>query len=187
MATPDSPFIQALVALSTARIKYVVVGVGGINFYARDPQTAFMTQDLDVWIRPRVSSLREALKTLSMAEFRFEAGGEPFVNLADDMILENVIRMTSNLVARGPLDTRMDLMLAMAGYAFEPVYAGAVIFSVAGVSIRVAPLETILGAKQAAGREKDLRFLEAFRARRDEFLPRSQAKPKGPRNGKKSK
>ncbi len=36
MATPDSPFTRALVALSRYGVDFVVVGVGGIKFYALD-------------------------------------------------------------------------------------------------------------------------------------------------------
>ena len=71
-------------------------------------------------------------------------------------------------------------MLAMHGYEFAPVFADATRFTVDGELSRVASLETILGAKQAAGREKDLRFLEAFHARRAEFLAKPRAKVKRP-------
>ena len=177
MATADSPFAQALIALARGRVEFVVVGVGGINFYALDPSTAFVTQDLDVWVRPAVATLRGALRALASVGFQFEAGGEPFVDVDDELVLGNVIAMTSNLVARGPLDSRIDVMLAMEGFDFEKTLADAAAFVIGGESLRVARLETILEAKERAGREKDRAFLAAFRARRDEFLP-GLAKPK---------
>ena len=40
-----SGFLSALSALARAGVDFVLVGVGGINFYARDPSEAVVTLD----------------------------------------------------------------------------------------------------------------------------------------------
>jgi len=40
VSQPASGFARALAALREAEIDFVVVGVGGINFYARTPNAA---------------------------------------------------------------------------------------------------------------------------------------------------
>lgn len=40
-------FARALAALARGGVEFVVVGVGGINFYARTPAQAFATLDFD--------------------------------------------------------------------------------------------------------------------------------------------
>lgn len=171
----NGPYVDALLALSRAKVDFVIVGVTGINFFARDASVAFVTQDLDVLLRPDPANLREAFRALKATGFRFEAGGEPFLDIDDDPILRNVIAMASNIVARALDDGRMDLMLALHDFPYALVSDEAVPFRFEDVTLRVAALERLLESKRRAGREKDLRFLEAFEARRKEFL--SEPKP----------
>ena len=60
-------------ALNDRGVSYIVVGVGGINFYARTPAEAFATLDLDALLEPRVENLRAALEVLTELGYRFEA------------------------------------------------------------------------------------------------------------------
>ena len=46
VSQPASGFTRALAALREAGVEFVVVGVGGINFYARTPGEGFATVDL---------------------------------------------------------------------------------------------------------------------------------------------
>ena len=77
MSDGVSGFARALAALGTAGVDFVVVGVGGINFYARTPADAFATLDIDAFLAPAVENLRIALSTLAALGYEFEAGGEP--------------------------------------------------------------------------------------------------------------
>jgi hypothetical protein len=43
VSTAASGFLSALSALVRAGVDFVLVGVGGINFYARDPSEAVVT------------------------------------------------------------------------------------------------------------------------------------------------
>ena len=91
MSSPASGYLLALAALNEAGVEYVVVGVGGINFYARTPALASATLDLDLLLAPEPANLGAALRALSGAGFSFSAGGEPFVELEDGAVLARVI------------------------------------------------------------------------------------------------
>jgi hypothetical protein len=64
-------------------VDFVVVGVGGINFYARTPGEIFATVDLDALLPPAVENLVAGLRVLSGLGHAFEAGEEPFPDLED--------------------------------------------------------------------------------------------------------
>ena len=78
MSQSASGFARALAALREAGVEFVVVGVGGINFYARTPGEVVATIDLDTLLRPAVENLAAALQVLSGIGYSFEAAGEPF-------------------------------------------------------------------------------------------------------------
>jgi hypothetical protein len=60
VSEPTSGFVKALSALVQAGVDFVVVGGGGINFYARTPAQSFATLDLDALLKPSVDNLRLA-------------------------------------------------------------------------------------------------------------------------------
>ena len=142
-----------------------MVGVGGINFYARDASGVVLTADLDLLLPPRVDTLRSALAALARAGFEFEAGGEPFIDLDDDSILGRLIERGANLAALGPEGARVDLMLSMKGYRFDELAEDAERFRLGGVEVRVGRLAKLLRAKEISDRPKDREFLRLFAAR----------------------
>ena len=75
MSSLADPFVRALATLASARVDFIVVGVAGINFFAKDPSEAVATRDLDVLVRPTPEGLGTALRALDRAGFYFEAGG----------------------------------------------------------------------------------------------------------------
>ncbi len=168
MSSPGSGFVRALSALSDAGVSYVVVDVAGINFYARTPAEAFATLDLDALLEPTLENLRTALHVLADLEYEFEAAGEPFLGINDDVTLGGVVRHGASLTARHPADGEIDLMLSIAGFSYSQLAEDATSFRVAGVEVRVGRLEKLLRSKEAAGRPKDLEFLRAFEARSPE-------------------
>jgi hypothetical protein len=161
----DSGFSTAIAALSRAGVDFVLVGVGGINFYARDPDHAFSTLDVAVLLAPEASNLRLALLTLSDLGFSFAAGGEPFLDLEDEVALASIIRLGTNLSARHPRETQLDLMLSIAGFSYEEIAGDAARFNVEGSEVRVGRLQKLLRSKELSGRPKDIEFLRAFSAR----------------------
>jgi hypothetical protein len=165
VSTPASPFAEALLALARAGSDFVVVGVAGINFYARDASGVVVTADLDLLLPPRVEALRAALAALARAGFEFEAGGEPFPDLEDDTVLGRLIERGASLTALGPEGARVDLMLSVKGYRFDELAGDAERFRVGDLEIRVGRLEKLLRAKELSDRPKDREFLRLFAAR----------------------
>jgi hypothetical protein len=157
--------LSALVALARAGVDFVVVGVGGINFYARDASHVVVTGDVDVLLAPSPEVLRSALSALAAAGFSFQAGGEPFVDVDDLPVLARVVERAAVVTAEDSGGARVDLMLSGAGLRFDEVFANAVRFRVEGVEVRVGRLETLLRAKELAGRPKDVEFLRMWAAR----------------------
>jgi hypothetical protein len=145
-------------------VEFVIVGVGGINFYARDPTRAFSTLDLDVLLAPEPGNLRQALQALSGYGFSFEAGGEPFLDLDDDETLTNIVRVGANLTARHADGAQLDLMLSIRGFSYSDLATDARAFAVGEVEIRVGQLEKLLRSKELTDRPKDREFLRQFEA-----------------------
>ncbi len=165
MSSPASGFARALAALREAGVEFVVVGVGGINFYARTPGEVFATVDLDTLLRPAVGNLADALRVLSGLGYSFEAGGEPFLDLEDVEVLSRVVSRGAALTAIHPDEGQIDLMTSMAGLSYEDLAADATVFRVAAVEVRVGRLEKLLRSKERSARPKDIEFLRAFEAR----------------------
>ena len=159
-------FQASLEALVRAGVDFVIVGVTGINFYARTPSEAVATLDVDLLIQPQVDNLRSAFQTLEQLGFRFEGGGEPFLDIDDPRSLERIIRAGARISAIHETAGELDLMLSIAGFQFDELRREAARFQIAGTEILVGSLEQLLRSKEIAGRPKDLEFLRAFAARR---------------------
>ena len=168
MSTAISGFARALSALSDAGVEFVVVGVGGINFYARTPLEAFVTLAVDALLAPAVDNLERALRVLNGLGYAFEAGGEPFVDLTDEVVLTRVIENGASLAAIHPQDGELDLLTSISGFDYSELSTDATEFEVAGSRVRVGQLEQLLKSKQASGLPIDREFLRAFRARSGE-------------------
>ncbi|HME70418.1 MAG TPA: hypothetical protein VKM54_11200 [Myxococcota bacterium] len=165
MSAAASPLLEALATLARAGVEFVVVGVSGINFYARDASEAVVTADVDVFLAPRVEALRSALGALRRTGFELWAGGEPFLDVDDTEILANLIRSGANVTAENEAGARVDLMLSAAGFGYDDLAADAVTFRLGDIEVRVGRLEKLLRSKELAGRPKDVAFLRLFAAR----------------------
>lgn len=163
-----SGFAQALVALTNGGVRFVVVGVGGINFYARTPAQAFATLDLDALLAPSVANLGRALRILAALGYAFEAAGEPFADFDDETILRRVVERGANVSAIHPEAGQIDLLTSVSGFDYAGLEADAHGFEIAGAQVRVGRLEKLLASKAASGRAKDRAFLAAFEASRSE-------------------
>jgi len=160
-----SGFALALSALSEADVEFVIVGVGGINFYARTPAQAFATLDVDALLPPSVENLRRALSVLGRLGYSFEAGNEPFVDFEDLPVLRRVVENGATLTAIHPEASEIDLLTSISGFDYAELSEDAAVFEVSGSTVQVGRLEKLLRSKQASGRPKDLEFLRAFQAR----------------------
>lgn len=165
MSSAADAFVGPLVLLARARVEFVVVGVCGINFYARDASEVVVTGDVDVLLRPSSAALGAALRALSAAGFRFEAGHEPFQDVDDERVLARVCELGASIGGGDAEGVRVDLMTSMSGFGFAELAADAVAFRIQEVEVRVGRLEKLLRSKELSGRRKDVEFLRMFAAR----------------------
>jgi hypothetical protein len=165
VSEPVSGFSRALAALGEAGIDFVIVGVGGINFYARTPADAYATLDVDTFLSPAVDNLRGALSVLSGLGYEFQAGGEPFVDLDDNLVLRRIVDNGASLNAIHPEASELDLLTSISGFDYMDLSSDAATFEVAGATVRVGRLEKLLRSKEVSARPKDREFLRAFQAR----------------------
>ncbi len=163
-ASPD-PYLRALGLLTTARVDFVVVGVGGINFYARGAGDLVVTQDLDLLLAPAAENLRRALATLTTAGFELSAGGEPFLDSNDPVVLEAIVRRGATLSAWVSDGAQIDLMLSIEGFSFRELTDDAEQFQIGEQTLRVGRLEKLISSKERSARPKDLEFLRLYAAR----------------------
>jgi hypothetical protein len=160
-----SGFARGVAALTSAGVEFILVGVGGINFYARDGAHAFATLDLDLLLAPEPGNLRRALEALSAGGFSFETGGEPFLDRNDETILARIVAVGGRITALHEDGAQLDLMLSVQGFSYSELAVDARTFTVAGSQVRVGRLDKLLRSKQLSDRPKDREFLRHFESR----------------------
>jgi predicted nucleotidyltransferase len=164
-SSSGSGYLGALSALARAGVDFVLVGVGGINFYARDASESVETRDLDVFLAPRVEVLRAALAALQAEGFSFQVGREPFLDIDDPTLLATVLERGATIEAHDASEAHLDLMLSGLGLRFDDLSSDAVTFRLGEVEVKVGRLEKLLRAKELLGRPKDVEFLRLYAAR----------------------
>ncbi len=154
------PYRAILHRFNQRGIRYVVVGMAGINYYATSPADTFATLDYDVLLDPTISNVERALHSLRVLGFTI--GTSKGALRPSD--LRMMVRQRRTLVATTPNGLMIDLLLRVSGYTFAELAEDAVTVSVRGVPIRVGKLHKLLRSKQVAGREKDRQFLARYAA-----------------------
>ena len=160
-----NPYLEILKKLNVSGIKYVVVGLFGINFYSDSAATSFSTNDLDVFIDPTVDNVKRSchcLKEMDM-NLSFKTGKETVKEYSDKDLL-TVVRERKVIVASDQYGIVVEFLLQISGLTFSEINNNAKIFNVEGIPVRVGKLEDLLLSKRIAGRKKDKLFLKRFEA-----------------------
>lgn len=141
-------------------VRYVVVGMAGINYYARNPAETFATLDYDVFLEPTRLNVEKALRGLASLGFS--------VGTAEGVLkpgrLDDVVGHRRTLSATTTDGLMVELLLEISGYTFAELAEDAVTISIRGVPVRVGTLQKLLRSKQVAGRAKDRQFLKRYEA-----------------------
>jgi predicted nucleotidyltransferase len=159
LKAPVGPFARLVEALRRRRVRFVVIGVSGANFYASDAALAFHTEDHDLFLPADARNELRAWQACTEAGFDLWLGDEPLDSPRDLELARQIVRRRALVRATPDDGPTVDLTLVMAGFTFPPVYAGRRPFLVDGVRIDVARLHDIVASKAAAGRPKDRLFL----------------------------
>ena len=157
---PDVPLLRGLVR---RKVRFVVIGMWGLNLYARTVGELFSTRDTDLFVPLDPENLLVAWSACEEAGLDLFCGSEPLDRPRDLPLARAVVERRSLTQASDEREFRADLTLVMAGFDFGTVAAEARRFVVSGVDVPVARLTHIVRSKALAGRPKDLMFLSTHR------------------------
>jgi hypothetical protein len=159
-------------ALSQRQVRYVVIGVGGANYWAHTAGVVFTTQDRDLFLPPDPDNLVGAWAACEDVGVDLWLTDEPLDRPRDRWLAERIVERRALTRGSGASGLQVDLTLVMKGYDFEPVWAARRPFVVDDVEIPTARLLHIITSKHAAGRDKDRLFLATHRDALEQLLKR---------------
>lgn len=152
------PYLAVLQRFNRLGVRYVVIGMAGINYYAKSPAEAFASMDYDLFVDPTLRNVGQALQGLRALGFQLATAEGPF---RDDAV-KQLVRDQRTVVATTPDGLMVELLLKVSGYPFSELARDAATFTVRGVPVRVGRLRKLLRSKYLAGRPKDRQFLRRY-------------------------
>ena len=154
------PYRAVIGSFNRYGVRYVVVGMSAINYYADAPAQTFATMDYDVFVEPTLANVDRALQCLARMSFTIGTAEGP---LKPDA-LQAVVRDRRTLVATTVDGFMIELLLRISGYTFSDIARDAATFTARGVPVKVGRLRKLLRSKQLAGRPKDRQFLRRYQS-----------------------
>lgn len=152
------PYAELLDKFNRQGVKYVVVGMSGINYYASKARETFLTQDFDIFVKPTINNVKKSIAVFKKLGYSLCANEKE----AGDFLIKDVVRQKKAILAADPYGITFELILAVSGYTFNEMERDASIFDVSKTPIKVGKLQKLLMSKKAAGRKKDKLFLRRF-------------------------
>jgi transcriptional regulator with XRE-family HTH domain len=152
------PWSALFERLNKSRVDYVVIGMSGINYYARSAMETFGTQDYDIFLRPAFENAAKALTIFHELGYETTTADGPVTNKN----LRQVVRKKKTILSVNPGSVTFELLFAVSGFVFRQMAGDATVFRVGESVIRVARLQKLLASKEAAGRPKDKLFLKRY-------------------------
>ena len=174
---------KLMLCLHDRQVRFVGIGVWAANHYAPGITELFTTKDKDLFLPPEPENLLQAWEACEDAGLELYVGSEPLDRPRDLVLARAVVERRALTRASDGDMLHVDLTLVMAGFDFETVWQERRTFLVDGVDVPVARLTHIVESKSAAGRLKDLLFLETHRTMLRELEERHRAREKGTEKG----
>jgi len=163
-----NPYHLLLRELTRSGVDYIVIGVSGINYFAKDARQVLSTADYDLFLKPTAENVVRAWKA-------FRKGGFSVVVRQGDH-MRALRRLTSatggklvkqgrTLVAVGPYQLVVEGLLVVSGFTFDELKRRAVGMRDRELNFRfeVGALKDLLESKRIANREKDRLFLARYK------------------------
>jgi len=180
------PFLRLARSLGRSGVRFVLIGLSGINLHARSASEVFATQDRDLFLPSDPDNALAAWRVSERLGLELWCGREPLERPRDQVLAERVIASRALVRATDHAGLDVDFSLVMAGFDFETVWNERRIFRVEGVEVPVARLVHIVESKRRAGRDKDRLFFvthgEAIRdlleSQREETPGRPRGRPR---------
>jgi len=168
-------FARLLHELDERNVRFVLIGVGGVNCYAPASQPIQHTQDQDLFLPADATNLVAAWQAAEASQLELTTSGEPLDSPRDAWLAERIVERRALTRALDGQGLVVDFTLVMGGYEFDPVWNSRRTFQMGGSRLPVARLEHIVTSKAQAGRPKDLLFLETHKEALRELLGREGA------------
>ena len=163
-------FIRLVRTLTEHGVRFVMIGVGAANLYARTGAEVFSTKDRDLFLPLDARNLLQAWQLSVEAGCDLWTDDEPLGKPLDLPLAEAVVSRRALTTATHSDGLTVDLTLTMAGFDFETIWKEHGRFNVGNVEIPVARLAHIVESKARANRPKDRLFLETYRERLRDLL-----------------
>jgi len=141
---PD--LMDLLGAFSSLNVEYLVVGDWAVSVHS-EPR---FTKDLDLLIGTAEDNLERAAHALQLF-----GAPESIVNQARSLRPDEFLFF-------GVPPARVDLLRTIPGVQFEQAFARRIDVELEGATVHIVCKEDLIASKRAAGREKDLRDLQAL-------------------------
>jgi len=135
-----------LCLLNEEQVEYLLIGGWAISFHAKFRYT----EDLDLWVRPSQDNATRLMRALR----RF---GAPLANVSESDFVQP--RYGLHI---GVPPCRIDILTTIAGVTFDQAWRNRVAESMNDIPINVIGREDLVRNKQAAGRDRDLKDLQAI-------------------------
>lgn len=152
-------FVELVSGFHRGNVRFVVIGVWGVNYWAFHGGQTFTTLDRDLFLPRDADNERRAWETCLSLGLQLWCGDEPLGDPKDRLLAERIVEHRI-LVTATSSDLVVDLSLTVASFDFERVWNEHRLFRVHGVDIPVARLMYIVESKRIANRPKDRLFLE---------------------------
>ncbi len=156
----NDPYRTVIQTFNRGGVRYVVIGLSGINYYAGSAAETFVTMDYDIFVQPTLKNVTEAVRRLR--RLGFSVGTSAGLLRAGQ--LAEAVRRRRTLIATTVDGIAIELLLEVSGYSFAELAKDAATFKAQGVPITVGRLAKLLRSKHLAGRPKDRQFLQRYRS-----------------------
>ena len=140
-------------------MRFVVIGVSGVNYYASRGMLLFTTADHDLLLPLEVKNTLSAWRAAEACRLTLSAGAEPLDYPRDETLARAVVDRQALVTAGDGQTLSVDFTFVMAGFDFDTVWRQRRTFNAGGTRLPVARLAHIITSKAAAGRRKDRAFL----------------------------
>ena len=159
-ASQPDPYRTVIQQFNRRGVRYVVVGMSGINYYASSAAETFATMDYDLFLDPSLKNVEQAVRLLRKLGFTLGTSTDVF----QQKNLRQIVRDRRTLVATTSEGIMVELLLEISGYQFSDLARDAATVTIRGVSVKVGRLSKLLRSKQLAGRSKDRQFLRRYQS-----------------------
>ena len=142
----NDDFREFIDALNKHEVEYLLVGGYAVilNGYRRS------TGDMDIWVNVTAENHKRLLKA-------FVAFGLPDSDITEDNFLKND---AMEVFSYGKSPVSINIMKNVKGLEFDAAFKVSRIYEEGGLKIRFIHLNTLIEAKKASGRHKDIDDIE---------------------------